>query len=163
MKVRFHKLVTESDLIEVPDDISYLDLELYGQEWNENSSGVDFELFDTTKENILRLLPFYYKHRHRKDAENDDLDDLITKRDAISVLNILADKMTDDGKVVIEQAIAAIDCLRNLNLLNIEYVTYCKECDRSDEKDGEYICRITNTYVDPSGMGYCNNGRPNTF
>ena len=100
MKVRFHKLVTESELFEFPDDISYLDLEISGREWDENHQGVEFELFDTTKENILRLLPFYYKHRHKRDDKNDDLDDLITKRDAISVLNILAEKMTDDGKVV---------------------------------------------------------------
>lgn len=163
MKVRFHKSVTESELFEFPDDVSYLDLEISGREWDENHQGIEFELFDTTKENILRLFPFYYKHRHRKDDENGNLDDLITKRDAISVLNILAEKMTDDGKVVMEQAISAIDCLRNLNLSNIEYVTYCKECDRSTEKNGEYICSITNTYVDPSGMGYCNNGRPDTF
>lgn len=163
MKVKFYRNCTESEILEFPDDISYLDLELYGKQWDENSSGVDFELFDTTKENILRLLPFYYNNRHRKNDENDNLDDLITKRDAISVLNMLAEKITDDGKDVIEQAISAIDCLRNLNLLNIEYVTYCKDCDRSDEKNGEYICTITNAHVDPSGMGYCNNGRPNTF
>ena len=59
------------------------------------------------------------------------MSDLIDRKNAIDVLQILADKMTDEGRTVMAQAISVLRDLPSVEPLeDFEWCTDCKEYDQ---------------------------------
>ena len=58
------------------------------------------------------------------------MSDLIDRKNAIDVLQILADKMTDEGRTVMAQAISVLRDLSSVKPDMDEWCTECKEYDK---------------------------------
>ena len=57
------------------------------------------------------------------------MSDLISRQAAIDAMNILADKMTDDGAVVMQQAVSVVESLPSVHPGTDEWCPDCKEYD----------------------------------
>ena len=75
------------------------------------------------------------------------MSDLIERQDAIDVLELLADKMSDEGQTVMAQAVAVLKDLQSAEperkkgrweLFGMIY--YCSECGHDYDQGGNNFC-----------------------
>lgn len=86
--------------------------------------------------------------------------DYISREDAISVLSILADKMSDSGNTAMQQGISAI---ASLPAADVVEVVYCKDCVKSFQYSNSNLrfCeRYKNThgYMIVADDDFCSHG-----
>ncbi len=93
-----------------------------------DSEGIPF----WAKPSLQKVMETVEEERERYIEERNNKD-IVSRSDVISICNILADKMDDDGRVAVEQVRDAVKDMR-------PYQKTCRDCKVAYDSEGCYEC-----------------------